>query len=281
MKKETTVPRRHNFTNISDDDLEVGSKRLKKFGPLLYFRVLQTQELMRRTGYKHGIKSFHKFLVKLNTLGFIEKISEDKFSQQFVYPRERLIRRYDGNKWQKYALPDESLDTIKLYWQMAKAFQWLTSHKSSSEKNSYANNKGPYFDFRFVSGLRFGMYAYFPPEDDEAQYFKSLSSKISNAFLEMPILFTREWDVELFRELTKHYFAGKEVMDKLAWCHMDASRMTKEEILSAPLITTRVTTTLDEYVTSEAKNLVNRIENNEPEPEEKVSLWQSIKEVFN
>jgi len=281
VKKAITVQRRHNFTKFSDDDLEIGSERLKKFGPLLYFRVLRTQELMRRTGYKHGIKSFHKLLVKLNALGFIEKISEDKFSQQFIYPKERLIRRYNRDKWQEYALPDENLDTIKLYWQMAKAFQWLTSHKSCTEKNAYINNKGPYFDFRFVSGLRFGMYAYFSPEDDEAQYFKSLNGKISNAFLEMPILFTREWDVELFRELSKHYFKEKEVMDKMAWCHMDASRMTQEEILSAPLITTRMTTTLDEYVTSEAKNLVNRIENNEPEPEEKVSLWQSIKEVFN
>jgi hypothetical protein len=48
----------------------------------------------------------------------------------------------------------------------------------------------------------------------------------------------------------------------------------------APLITTRLTTTLEEYVTEEAQKMVNRIENNEPEPEQEVSLWQSIKEVF-
>ena len=280
MKNDNPVPTRHNFTKISDDDLDVGSERLRKLGPLLYFRVLRTQELMRRSGYKHGIKSFHKFLVKLKEQGFIGTISEDKFSQQFVYPKERFIRHYDGDKWKKYALPDESLDTIKLYWQMAQAFQLLAGRKACSEKESYTNNKGPYFDFRFVSDLRFGMYVYFPPEDDEAHYFKNLRDKIFNAYLEMPILFTREWDIGLFRGLTEHYFEGKKVMDKLAWCHMDESRMTKVQILSAPLITTRVTTTLDEYVTSEAKNMVNRIENNEPEPDQELSLWQSIKEVF-
>ncbi len=277
--------KRHNFTNISDNELETGHHHLQILGPLLYARVLKTSELQQNSGYKHGIKSFHKCIAKLKNQNFIGTISENKFSEQFIYPKKKIISHYKGEKWQNYSLPDQNLDTIRLYWQIKKLFEYMRETKKCSESQSYINNDGPYFDFRVVLNLkqnsRFGLYAHQSFGDDEAIYFKSFKQRFSKAFLEIPILVTNDWNIELFRELTKHYFENTDVMNKLAWCHMDASRMTIKSILSAPLITTELTTTLGEYISGQNKEVAREAEVNNPAPEEEVSLWQNIKEAFH
>lgn len=249
----TYSKQRHNFTKLTELDLEIKDKHRKILTSVLFYRVLRTRELFKKSGYFHGIKSFHKLIARFKEKEFIGIVSESHFSEQFIYPKEKLLREYKGKHWRDYSLHDESLSTLKLYWQLSQVYQWIISLEENFESDSYINNEGPNYDFLFdlkeKRRLNFALYAYFPPKGDEAPYFKGLQNKLSKEFIDVPILFTREWDIHLQRCLTEYFFAGEKVMRAVAWCHLDESFMTRKEILSAPLMTLEGTTTLQKYLT--------------------------------
>ena len=280
--------KRHNFTNISDEDLEIGHGRRRMLGPLLFYRVLRTRELMRRTGYPHGIKSFRKLLAKLKKQELIGTISEDKFSQQYVYPREKLLRRSKGERWEKYSLHDESLETVKFYWKLAKIHQWLTARKENFQSESYINDGGPNFDFSFdmsfENTISFGMYAYFPPKG-ERDHFENIEDRVFKGWISIPIFFTRSWDKKLQRKLTKEHFQPPR-MYEAAWCHLDDRRMTREEILAAPLETLKSSMTLEEFVMGGAHKIEKELGDRyapkfeEEKKEDDPLTWKDVQEIL-
>lgn len=78
---------------------------------------------MKRSGYTHGPKSFHKLLNRFKQLNLIGSSSEGQFSEQFIYPKPKLLKRYRGNRFKNFLPYAEDLDTIRLYWQTGQAFK--------------------------------------------------------------------------------------------------------------------------------------------------------------
>ena len=150
MIKKRPLSGRPHFTKISDKDLTVGLKYQGILDPLLYFKVLRTKDLLERSSYKHGIKSFRKLLKKFERHGVIGMIAEDQFSEQFIYPKESSIRKILGDEWKKYFVHDESLENIKLHWQVARIAQILGRFKECSDSKSYINSEGHYYDFQII-----------------------------------------------------------------------------------------------------------------------------------
>ncbi|PIP91229.1 MAG: hypothetical protein COW01_06145 [Bdellovibrionales bacterium CG12_big_fil_rev_8_21_14_0_65_38_15] len=267
---------RHNFTNISDYDLEVSEQHRHIFSPLLYNRVLRTSELMRRAGYSHGAKSFQKLLNRFKQLELIGIVSENKFVEQFIYPKAKLLHQFRGKAYQKFLLHGDDLDSVRLYWQMAQAFKYLTNLIESTKSETYINNKGQNFDFYFeIAGekrLRFGMYAYFSSVD-EAGYLEKLRDNCRNGYIDLPILFTSTFDENHFRNLTSQ-------MPEVAICHLDKFLMTKEEFLSVKIITHKLTSTLENYVTKEAQYVTGIFDEHKTKSEGNNTIWKSMKEIF-
>ncbi|MCY4523747.1 MAG: hypothetical protein OXB84_03300 [Halobacteriovoraceae bacterium] len=76
MQNQLQERKRHNFTKISDVDLMMNSLCQHWPGPLRYYRVLRTRELMEKIGYKKGVKSFRKLLKKCERMELIGRKRE-------------------------------------------------------------------------------------------------------------------------------------------------------------------------------------------------------------
>ena len=167
---------RHNFTNISDLDLKTG-ERVKDLSPLLYFRVLKTNELLERSSYPHSLKSFRKLLAKFEKMELIGAKREDPFSPKLIYPKEKLIREYRGNRWKEYFITDESLKRLKFYWQIGKLYRIMGHIGNDSEGKSYINSSGPWFDFHLKLKPRetmyYGLYANTPNGRSEEEVLET------------------------------------------------------------------------------------------------------------
>lgn len=287
---QKTAQKRHNFTKISDQDLEMGYKSKAILSPLLFFKVLRTLEMMKHSPYPHGIKSFRKLLQKLERQEFIGVVSESKFAEQFIYPKEKLLRHYWGERWRQYFVHGEDVDTVKLHWQIAKIYRTFSSQKSYMRSESYINNSGPHFDFCFQRFgvdrvMSYGLYGYFANEENETSYFQNLREKFYEGRICTPIIVTRDWNEELQRELLRHYFGDSHLLKKIAFCHIERSFETKKQLSSTTLMTVDSTFTLEQYIMGEAERIETELEQPKTSPEQapetqEISLWQSIKEAL-
>ena len=287
MKGGQSMSERHNFTKIKGRDLEIGVGFKNYIEPLLYYKVLRTKELKRRTGYKHGIKSYRKFLNKYEKLGLIGTVSEDQFSEQYIYAKERLLRIYKNDLWKSYSVDSETIESIKLHWQVAKVKQYFTKKDAYFDK-TYINEDGPYFEFS-ISTYDNGMQTFAFYTDyrgiNEQNYFGNLHKKFKEAYSDVAIIFTQTFDIELLRELTKYYLSEKSRVELIGWCHMHTGLETKEQIKNAKVITLDDSFTLDEFINGGASKIINSRKKPEPQitptPEPyQIGIWDSLKEVF-
>ena len=291
MKNQFSKVIRPNFTNISDLDLELKGKA-KKLDPLFYYKVLKTRELFNRTNKREGIKNFRKWINKLEKMGLVGTIRENRFSEQFIYIKERLLQIDKGENWKHYTVHDESLESIKFHWQIGKMYRVFTQQGSHLRNDSYINTNGRSYDFKFelwgAKAMIYGLFAIFPWGEDEKAKFEDLRERIEESYITIPIFLTRDWDEILQRELSKHYFRSRWPR-KVAWCHIKDSDKTKEDFLNAPLITIKESMSLGDFLNGEAERIDQASDEywasqsrSEPKPKPKQrGFWESLKEVLN
>ena len=241
----------HNFTKISDEDLIIGYEYCKMLGPLLYNRVLKTKEFMKRSGYKHGIKSFRKLISRFKRQGLIGTISQNRFSEQYIFPKEKLIKFYKGDNWKDFVLQDESLKGVKTYEKLNQVMKAFELSKKFSDGESYINSDQVHFDFRanFHLGcpMSFGVYAFF--EEDEDKLFDRIDKFSKENDFSAAIILTTSDDKKMQTELLEHYFPDNgEIRPKVAWCYIEGDSLSQEEILKAPLSIFELDMNLQEFV---------------------------------
>ena len=237
MSNHPTKQSRHNFTNISDIDLKIGVQ-VKHLSPLLYFRVLKTNELFGRSGYSHSLKSFRKLLAKFEKMELVGAKREGAFSPKLLYPKKRLLRWRWGNRWSEYFVTDENLKTLKFYWQIGKLCQIMQSTGKNLEVNSYINSKGPWFDFylrlKRKEVMCYGLYANLPNGRSEEEFWEQLKNNFVRGCVFNSIILTQTWNKKYQRKLMSRYLKGKR-LESVAWCHIKESFTNKEDFFKGSI----------------------------------------------
>ena len=249
---------RRNFTTISDQDLAMGLKYNELLDPLLYFKVLKTKTLFNMSTYPHGLKSFRKLLKKFEQHEFIGMITEDRFSEKLIYPKESLLRESKGNRWKDYFVHDTSLPTIKIHWQIAYIARVMGNFKKCDKYESYINSEGPYYDFHIAmeskTRIFYDLHAFFFDQNSEEKQLKKLFKAHNWGGLYFSILFVNQWDESLQGQLIQRYIRQSE-RPYVAWCFLHPSHTSWKDIQSSPLITLDKSMTLGEFVTGAAEKM--------------------------